>query len=283
MGSKDSSSRSQKQVVQAFYDTYGWTQDVAGHYKDESEFEDRRPVSYPYRRACHLRVKRFLAPYGELLLDAASGPVQYPEYQEYSTGYRRHVCVDFSITALHEASQRLGAHGLYVLADVTHLPFATETFDAFVSLHTIYHVPASEQPAAFGDLYRTLKRGRSGVIVYAWKKRRVGLLRMVLPALRRIKRIVRCSHRAPGTESSMPPLYYQPHDYKWGVSVLQNLQATYSIRSWRSVDVPWMRRWVPANGLGEVILHVLYWLEDRFPHLLGRLGVYPLIVLQKRP
>ncbi len=65
---------------------------------------------------------------GRFLLDAGSGPIQYPEYLTYSDGYRYRVCVDISAVALVEARRRIGKQGLFVVADVSALPFAIVMF-----------------------------------------------------------------------------------------------------------------------------------------------------------
>ncbi|MEW6242318.1 MAG: hypothetical protein AB1564_16065, partial [Chloroflexota bacterium] len=103
-----------KQQVREFYDQVGWSQVGEGLYQN-ARYEDLRPVSREYIHKCHLRVNRHLAPRGDFLLDAGSGPVQWPEYLTYSEGYRFRVCADISITALREARTRLGARGLYVV------------------------------------------------------------------------------------------------------------------------------------------------------------------------
>ena len=94
-----------------FYDRVGWQVEADGFYQN-ARYEDLRPVSAEYIHKCHLRVNRHLAPEGRYLLDAGSGPVQYPEYQTYSQGYQRRVCADISHVALKEARKRLGDHGL---------------------------------------------------------------------------------------------------------------------------------------------------------------------------
>jgi hypothetical protein len=41
------------------------------------------------------------------------------------------------------------------------------------------------------------------------------------------------------------------------------------------------RRLIADNFLGATILRIIYLLEDRLPHLLARLGRYPMIVIEK--
>ena len=96
------SDSSVKEQVRQFYDQIGWQTVSDGTYQN-ARYEDLRPVAREYIHRCHMRVKQALAPSGRLLLDAGSGPIQYPEYLTYSQGYQQRVCLDISIVALEEA------------------------------------------------------------------------------------------------------------------------------------------------------------------------------------
>ena len=109
-----------QQDVRRFYDKVGWQEISEGVYQN-AQFEDLRPVSSTYIHRCHLRVRRHLAKNGKYLLDAGSGPVQYPEYLTYSKDYKFRVCLDISIVALVEARKRVGSKGLFVVGDIAHL------------------------------------------------------------------------------------------------------------------------------------------------------------------
>src|SRR4030043_1429392 len=111
-----------KRQVREFYDHVGWQEASDGFYQNAS-YEDLRPVSHEYIHNCHLRVLRHLNHIGRFLLDAGSGPIQYPEYLEYSRGYQFRVCADISLIALQEARKRIGSHGLYGVCDIAKLPF----------------------------------------------------------------------------------------------------------------------------------------------------------------
>ncbi len=152
-----------KRQVREFYDQVGWQEVSEGLYQN-AHYEDLRPVSREYIHRCHLRILRHLNPNGRLILDAGSGPIQYPEYLEYSRGYHYRVCADISMVALQEARKRIGERGLFVVADIANLPFKPECFDAVISLHAIHHMPPEEHKRAFQELYRLLKPGgkRSG-------------------------------------------------------------------------------------------------------------------------
>ena len=153
-----------------FYDEVGWhsMEDDTDLYEDTNRFEDLRPVSQNYVHRCHMRVTHHIPPGGQYLLDVASGPVPFPEYVTYSEGYECRICVDISIRALQAAKKKLGNKGIYIKADITQLPLKSESVDAFVSLHTVYHVPKDSQILAFQELERVLKPQRSGVVVYTW-------------------------------------------------------------------------------------------------------------------
>ena len=282
--------RSEKQSMQSFYDEVGWAKGDAGDFEDALIWEDLRPVSARYIHDCHVRVNRSLGERGRFLLDAASGPVQYPEYLTYSEKYHRRVCVDISFRALVEAKRKLGDRGLYVLGDITNLPFLDGSMDAIVSLHTIYHVPADEQGKAVTELYRVLAPGRSGVIVYNWYESVLTrLLMKPAPAIQNVKnffkrRVGRDGSSSPaaagGAPVKEPPyIYFHSHPRKWFLA--QGWSFPVEFRVWRALSVPCMRTWIRPNGLGRATLKALYWLENRLPHFFGKYGEYPMIVLRK--
>ncbi len=128
-----------KQSVQAFYDQIGWQQSDGGAFADADIFEDLRPVSKDYIHNCHLRVKHHLDNEGTYLLDAASGPIQYPAYLTYSENYTYRICADISIVALKAAKRKIGDKGIYLLCDVVHLPLKDDT----VSFQKYYYTGGS--------------------------------------------------------------------------------------------------------------------------------------------
>jgi len=280
--------------VRRFYDEFGWRESEEGVFEDARTFEDLRPVSRDYIRKCHLRIARHLPPRGTYLLDAASGPIQYAEYFTYSEGYEFRICADVSEVALRHARKRLGERGIYILCDVTSLPLKDGVVDGFVSLHTIYHVPAQRQTDAIGELYRVLKEHGSGAVVYSWGNRsplmNAALLEVhPLQALRRMVDAVRSlmGHRAdsrgaasPGTAGNAVPLFGHSHDFAW---YRKNIERRYrsSLASWRSVSVPFLQRFVHERALGRPLLALLYSLESRFPRWFGRYGQYPVFVFTK--
>lgn len=284
-----------KQRVRQFYDRVGWQTEANGLYQN-ARYEDLRPVSREYIRRCHLRVKRFLKPAGRFLLDAGSGPVQYAEYLAYSEGYNHRVCVDISTTALVEARRRIGAHGLFVVADVANLPFKTEPFEGVVSLHTLHHLPLEEQGKAYGELYRVLAPGCSAVVVNGWTdsplmRRMNGLVRLMERAGLLLNRLrgrkpapeaSKSAENSPKKEKDPVGTFIRKQDAAWLQETIGG-KMQYEIYSWRSVSVRFLRAVVHTITGGKLWLKLLFWLEDRFPRYFGEKGQYPLIVIRKEP
>ncbi len=291
--------RNEKEIVRRFYDTFGWDRNVGGVYRDTDAFVDSRHVLDSYRHNTHMRVARFLPSRGEYFLDAGCGAIPHQEYLEYSAGFRWRVCVDFSEKALAEARTKLGDHGLYVVGDVTKLPFVDNTFDAVLSAHVIYHVPYDEQEAVIRELHRTLAPGRTCGIIYSWPQYWysrfrgycLAVCRLIWKTLsvdrlwKTVREIGGRNVQADGghrvvVARERPPLYFRPHDRRW---FRETFAETFNmeIRTWRSVDRLFTQRLVPDNFFGRLIMTMIYWCEDLLPHLLGRMGRYPLIILRK--
>jgi SAM-dependent methyltransferase len=282
--------RSEKAAVQTFYDDAGWQwSEEAGGFADGAAFDDLRPLTEGYRRRANARVRAALPPTGGVMLDAASGAIQYDDYRQFSEGYRVRLCVDLSLVGLRAARRRIGAHGRFVRADVTALPFAAGTFDAVVSLHTLYHVPADEQGIFLAEVARVLAPGCRAVVVSAWETSPWDLaLRLPGALLRRARAGVQRLHRlvvpappsAPRSRPAAVNLYFHPSRRAWlRRAVPPGMDL--SVRCWRSVSVDLLRGLVPSSG-GRRWLDGLGWLENACPWLLGWLGVYPLLVLEKR-
>jgi hypothetical protein len=237
-----------KQQVREFYDQIGWAQVGEGLYQN-ARYEDLRPVSREYIHKCHMRVKRHLAPHGDMLLDAGSGPVQWPEYLTYSEGYRYRLCADISITALKEARTRLGSQGLFVVADIASLPFKPDTFDGIVSMHTIPLLMRMAEP--FISLARRLS-GRAAKKKKNWSR-----------------------------EDDQAGTFVEKMTPRWLKKELNGL-LRFEIFPWRSLSPRFMRWFVRPKLGGKAYLRLMYWLEERFPRFFGEHGQYPLIVIKKQ-
>jgi len=281
-----------KKQVREFYDQVGWQtvgeQDGQELHYQNARYEDLRPVAGEYIQRCHMRVARHLKPDGRYLLDAGSGPIQYPEYLEYSKGYRYRVCADISITALKEARKRIGERGLCVVADIADLPFKAYAFDGAVSLHTIHHLPEQEHLLAYQELYRVLAPERTAVVVNGWSS--PPLTRFLEASLRWKKSLRKLRQKISGRsvpaarpdegEETPKGTFVQKNNAAWLKRTLGQ-QMALEILVWRSVSVRFLRAYIHPRLAGRWWLRRLYGLEERFPHFFGENGQYPLIVIRK--
>lgn len=273
-----------KRQVQDFYNQVGWKTESDGFYQN-ARFEDLRPVAREYIHRCHLRVNRHIQPTGKYLLDAGSGPVQYPEYLTYSAGYQYRVCVDISSLALKEARRRLGNKGLYVIADVAHLPFGCEVFDGIVSLHTLHHISLEEQAKAYFDFYQLLKPGKSGVVVNGWTVS--PLMNLANLPMRVMNKLRTLGRKKPveggkGEQNRQQPMgtFVSKNTPAWLHEQLSG-KMDYEILVWRSVTVRFLRTMIHGWLGGKYWLRLLYWFEERAPRWFGEKGQYPLVVIRK--
>jgi SAM-dependent methyltransferase len=286
-----------KKQVRDFYDQVGWQEVSEGLYQN-ARYEDLRPVARDYVHRCHLRLLRHLAPEGRFLLDAGSGPIQYPEYLEYSRGYHARVCVDISVVALQEARRRIGdlqenGHGLFVVADIARLPFQPQAFDGVVSLHTVHHLPEEEHLRAYCELYRVLSPERAGVVVNGWDDpplmefferpiRWANRLRWYRERVKRRPREKQMMEENNKTKISAQPkgTYVSKNDADRLMQAVGPLMPL-EILVWRSASVRFMRALIHPLLGGKILLRFLFWLEECFPGFFGRNGQYPLIVIRK--
>jgi SAM-dependent methyltransferase len=281
-----------KRQVREFYDQVGWQECGDGLYQN-ARYEDLRPVAREYIQRCHRRVLRHLKPEGRFLLDAGSGPIQYPEYLEYSGGYQARVCLDISIVALQEARKRIGAledggHGLFVVADVANLPFKPDAFDGLVSLHTIHHLPKEEHRRAYGELFRVLVPGASGVVVNGWDQ--AVLVRLSDLLVRAAEKLRGRGRQDNGDQAGSPGgtaadrepqgTYVRKSSAGWLKGTVGR-EIPLEIRVWRTFNVRFLRTFVHQKAGGRTLLRLLYWLEERLPRFFGENGQYPLIILRK--
>jgi SAM-dependent methyltransferase len=281
-----------KRQVGEFYNQVGWQEVSDGVYQN-AHYEDLRPISCEYIHNCHLRLCRHLAPTGKYLLDAGSGPIQYPEYLEYSKGYTYRVCADISIGGLQEARKRIGAHGLFVVCDIANLPFKADAFDGVVSLHTIHHLPNDEHARAYDELFRVLAPAHSAAIVNGWGSAPLANLANGMVSMYRKLKVGKLKVESSSQPSTcnLPTFNLQPsqpsgtfvkkHDAAWFQREIAS-RIPAEIWVWRTVNVHFLRTFVHERFAGRFWLHLLYWFEERLPHFLGKVGQYPIIVFRKK-
>jgi SAM-dependent methyltransferase len=260
--------RKEKQSTRHYYDEIGWAVDK-GTYGEVKTFTDMRGAPWSYTARCIKRVRKHMPRSGRYLLDAASGPIPYPEYMIFHEGFERRICVDLSIAALEEAKRKLGERAIYILGDLTQLPLANGSIDAAISFHTIYHIPADEQHKAFLELNRVLRPRGKAAIIYSWG---------YSPLTSRLLRLLDKLGLPPAAGGEGSGLYYHPHEKEWFFG--RQWPFTYEVRVWRTLAASALQR-MGDGPMFRRAYRLLYELESAFPFFLGRHGQYPLIVLTK--
>ena len=137
--------------VSKFYNTIGWETEE-GITEDARRWEDLREHAKEYVSKCRLRVLKHIPEYGENILDMASGPIQYPEYLEYSSNFNKRYCIDLSSSALESAKNKIGDHGVFLHGSFFDILLEENYFDCAISLHTIYHIDKNKQEEAVKKL-----------------------------------------------------------------------------------------------------------------------------------
>ena len=286
--------REEKAVVQNWYNEYGWKTAEGGRCVDSLAFGDLREVTLEYNHKTILRPLKYLREGGKYILDVASGAIPQPEYLSFSDAFEKRICMDLSFLALQQARKKLGDKGIYILGDITNLPLQDGVCDSVISLHTIYHVPADEQGSAFRELYRVLKPGRTALVIYNWGTHSLLMRLADLPLNPVILGAVHTGSSASLAASprpansaapSLPPrpargLYFHAHDYRWFKREMKKY-FDFDMVCWRIVDQQFLVYYIRPRLFGRSFLKLLYWCEERFPHLTGRWGQFPMFLIKK--
>jgi len=139
-----------------------------------------------------------LPPEGGRLLDIGAG---FGRLADLYDGYHQVVLLDYSLSQLRYARQRLGDERyVYVAADIYRLPLGTDTIDTAVMVRVLHHLV--DVPVAFEQIARVTRPGGSLVLEFANKRHLKNVLRYLL-------------RRGPNPFSPAPyafaPLHYDFH------------------------------------------------------------------------
>lgn len=123
-----------------------------------------------------IALRRLLPAKGNLLLELGAGAGR--NTQRYA-GYRQVVLLDYSLTQLQQAMQRLGRNQryIYVAADIYKLPFVDGLFDTATMIRTLHHM--AEPLAALRQVRNSLQSGAVFILEYANKQNLKAILRYI--------------------------------------------------------------------------------------------------------
>jgi SAM-dependent methyltransferase len=131
----------------------------------QSAFWDQGGREYEDRTEA-IALKRLLPKSGNLLLELGAGAGRNtPRY----VGFHRIVLLDYSLTQLEQAQQRLGKSDRYVFvaADVYRLPFVNGLFDAATMIRALHHM--ADVPKALAQVRNVLCSGGIFILEFANK------------------------------------------------------------------------------------------------------------------
>jgi ubiquinone/menaquinone biosynthesis C-methylase UbiE len=114
-----------------------------------------------------IALKRLLPTQGKILLEAGAGAGRNtPRYD----GFERIVLLDYSISQLRLAQERLGISQryTYVAADIYRLPFAPSVFDAATMIRTLHHM--ADPQLALQQMRNVLQTESIFILEFANKK-----------------------------------------------------------------------------------------------------------------
>ncbi len=188
-----------------------------------------------------IALSRLLPPTGQRIVEIGAG---FGRLAELYAGYEQVILVDYAMSGLREAQERLGDSGrfVYVAADLYRLPLAPGTCDTAVTVRVLHHV--EDVPAALCSIAAVLRPGGTYVLEYANK--------------RNLKAIVRYLLR----RQSWSPFTPEPYEFvrlnfdfhpDWMIQELK--RAGFDVDAGKAVShfrYPFIKRIVPARILAAV-------------------------------
>lgn len=117
-------------------------------------------------RVERVALQNLLPPQGEFLIDVGAGFGRLADLYE---GYQQVVLMDYARTQLEQAQDYVGNSDrfIFVVADVYHLPFVDNRFDALAMIRVMHHL--ANVPAALAEIYRVMAARGTAVIEHASK------------------------------------------------------------------------------------------------------------------
>ena len=250
--------------VNKFYNNSGW-KERNKNTLDATLFEDLRSNAQEYVSNCRKRLQKYIPKKGINILDFASGPIQYPEYLEYSKNFKLRHCIDFSKLAIKTAKLKLGSRGKYYCNDFFKIKFKKNYFDCILSMHTIYHIDKKLQAKAVRKLIDISKKNAPIIIVYSNSNTLISKIKRII--LKKLK-------------TNKTNLYFFCHPIKWWSQFEKTTNV--EIKPWRSFSSDHQKIIFPDNIFGKFLLRILFVVEGKFEKFFVNNFQYYTIILKKK-
>ena len=260
--------------VRDFYEGPGWKL-ANGVTYDAKINENLDPVASEYVHKVRTRIAENLGK-GEKLLDVGCGPIQYPEYQDYSKNFIKRICVDLSQAALDLAKEKIGNHGEYIKGDYLGIPtpiFAP--YDGAALINVLYHVDKDNQAELVRKILNDLNKKSKLVIVYSNPHTISALLtRLSVFMLHLLKKIILGRRKV---ELDNPIYFYRHPNSFWNqftdVAFIEQ-------KAWRTFSPSLEKIFFKRFLGGKALLKILFRLEQYTAW--KKVAEYTLIVLEKK-
>ena len=250
-------------------------------YSDSKKFVDYRPFMIPYNEQGFSKARKHLPTSGKFYIDVACGPVAFKEYIQLADGFDYRICIDQSATALMHAKQNLdkkGQKGVFICGDITALPLKANIGDAVLCQHALFHVQKSLQKKALEELVRIAKPGKRVAIVYDqfYHSR---LMNLALGPYQLYRIIRHWAGKLYARLFKKNKLYFYSYPLSWFYK--NNPGKSISIYSWRSINIHFSKIYLHRSLGGEKLIQYIQRKEEEDPERMGRIGEYPIIVIEK--
>lgn len=263
-----------EKIISDFYNTKGW-EEKEGNTIDAIAFEDLRDCAKDYLIKCRLKLLNYIPNSGTNFLDMASGPIQYKEYLTYSKNFNKRYCVDLSNSALIEAKNKIGEHGVFLLGSFFDIALENDFFDCIVSVHTIYHMDKDLQESAIRKMIDIVKKDKPIIIIYSNPN---SLVRKITLFIKKISKFFNKSNftKVPGEGE----LYFYTHSLMWFERFKD--VAEVEVVPWRTFGTEVQKKLFPNNQFGKYLFKILYFFENKFQKLFNYISLYPMIIITKK-
>ncbi len=124
-----------------------------------------------------IAIRKLLPPRGQRLLEIGAG---FGRLTDLYTGYDQVILLDYAVSGLREAQDRLGRAGrhIYVAANLYNLPLAPGVCDTVVTVRVLHHV--ADVPSALQQVASVLRPGGAYLLEYANKRNLKAIARYLL-------------------------------------------------------------------------------------------------------
>ncbi len=231
--------------VNTFYNSKGWLYDSEGNFLDALAFEDLRKCSYIYLKNNRLRLMKYFPNKGDLLLDCASGPIQYAEYLEYSKNYNKRICVDLSKDALDIAKSRDPEKIETIHGNILNLNLGSKKFKSILCIHTLYHIQKKHQSLVINKFKNHIESDGTILIIYSNPN-------FLLEKIKKIFKVFR---------SKDPEFTFE----RLTISEVKIAFPKAELIPFRFLSGEDMRRILPNNKITKIILVLINWIEPLLP------------------